>query len=52
LDREGLRRLLDEILALPLQLFVTALDHADRALDRLRPAATFHVEHGFVTRLV
>jgi DNA replication and repair protein RecF len=52
LDREGLNRLLGEILALPLQLFVTALDHADPALARLRPAATFHVEHGSVTRLV
>jgi DNA replication and repair protein RecF len=52
LDRHGLNRLLDEILGLPLQLFVTALDHEDRALARLGPAATFHVEHGSVTRLV
>lgn len=52
LDREGLDRLLGEILALPLQLFVTALDHSSPALARLGSAATFHVEHGAVTRLV
>ena len=52
LDRGGLNRLLAEILDLPLQLFVTALDHTDPALARLHPIATFHVEHGAVTRLV
>jgi DNA replication and repair protein RecF len=52
LDRDGLRRLLGEILELPVQLFVTALDHADRALSPLGPVATFHVERGEVTRLV
>jgi DNA replication and repair protein RecF len=52
LDRHGLNRLLGEILALPVQLFVTALDHEDPGLAPLRPATTFHVERGTVARLV
>jgi DNA replication and repair protein RecF len=52
LDPRSLEGLLDEILALPLQLFVTALDGAHRALQRLESPAKFHVEHGKVTRLL
>jgi recombinational DNA repair ATPase RecF len=52
LDPRSLEGLLDQILALPLQLFVTALDGAHPALQRLQSAARFHVEHGKVTRLV
>lgn len=52
LDASNLRRLLDEIVQLPAQLFVTALDPCTKALDRLPSAARFHVEHGVVTRLI
>ena len=52
LDPGSLQGLLDEILVLPLQLFVTALDGAHPALQRLHSPARFHVEHGKVTRLV
>jgi len=52
LDPVSLGALLDEILALPLQLFVTALDGAHPCLERLKNPARFHVEHGKVTRLL
>jgi DNA replication and repair protein RecF len=52
LDRESLDRLLQEILDLPLQLFVTALDAKNRALERLQPCASFHVERGVLGRLI
>ena len=52
LDAASLDKLLEEILALPLQLFITALDHGHPALERLGAAARFHVEHGNFTRLV
>ena len=52
LDPHSLGVLLDEILALPLQLFVTALDGAHPALERLGTTARFHVERGKVARLV
>ena len=52
LDQDSLERLLDEILGLPLQLFVTALDPTHPALERLATAARFHVEHGKLTRLI
>ena len=45
-------KLLAEILDLPLQLFITALDHGHAALERLELAARFHVEHGNLTRLI
>ncbi len=52
LDSGNLERLLDEIVRLPAQLFITALDPQNEALQRLPPAARFHVEHGSVTRLI
>ena len=52
LDPDSLGVLLDEILAVPLQLFVTALDGAHPALERLGTPARFHVERGKVARLV
>jgi DNA replication and repair protein RecF len=52
LDLRGFGALLEEILTLPLQLFVTALDSANPGIERLDMAARFHVEHGKVTRLI
>jgi len=52
LDAASLEKLLAEILALPLQLFITALDRGHPALERLGVAARFHVEHGTLTRLL
>ena len=52
LDGASLERLLDEVLDLRLQLFVTALDASNPALLRLQSPARFHVEHGVLTRLV
>jgi DNA replication and repair protein RecF len=52
LDSGNLERLLAEIVALPAQLFVTALDASNRALDLLPEGRRFHVEHGKVTRLI
>jgi DNA replication and repair protein RecF len=52
LDKGSLDRLLREILDQPLQLFVTALDAENPPLERLLPAARFHVEHGVFTRLI
>jgi len=52
LDFGNLERLLAEIVRLPAQLFVTALDPGNAALQMLPPGARFHVEHGSVTRLI
>jgi DNA replication and repair protein RecF len=52
LDAGHLARLLGEIVELPAQLFVTALDPANPALGILPQGHRFHVEHGVVTRLI
>jgi DNA replication and repair protein RecF len=52
LDSESLDRLLTEVLALPSQLFITALEPSNPALQRLPPGPRFHVERGAVTRLI
>lgn len=52
LDSGNLERLLDEVLDLPAQLFVTALDPRNPALARLPEGHRFHVEHGQVTPLI
>jgi DNA replication and repair protein RecF len=52
LDGGNLERLMETVLALPGQLFVTALDPTVPALERLPAARRFHVEHGKITRLV
>jgi DNA replication and repair protein RecF len=52
LDSGNLERLLAEIVGLPAQLFVTALDPSNPALAGLPEGHRFHVEHGKVTRLV
>jgi DNA replication and repair protein RecF len=52
LDSDNLERLLTEVVDLPAQLFVTALDPGNAALDRLPEGHRFHVEHGAVTRLI
>jgi DNA replication and repair protein RecF len=52
LDATSLDRLLSEVLTLPSQLFITALDPANPALQRLPDGPRFHVEHGEFTRLI
>ena len=52
LDSGNLERLLDEVIQLPVQLFLTALDPSNPALQRLPAARRFHVEHGVLTRLI
>jgi len=52
LDATSLDRLLSEVLGLPSQLFVTALDPGLPALQRLPDGPRFHVEHGVLTRLI
>jgi DNA replication and repair protein RecF len=52
LDSTNLARLLDEVVQLPAQLFVTALDPTHRALRSLPTGARFHVEHGEISALV
>lgn len=52
LDGRNLERLLKEILSLPAQLFITALDSMNPVLSSLPNGRKFHVEHGAVTRLV
>jgi DNA replication and repair protein RecF len=52
LDATRLGRLLEEVLSVPAQLFVTALDAGNLALERLPRGHRFHVEHGSVTRLL
>ena len=50
LDAGNLERLLDEVIQLPVQLFLTALDPANPVLSRLPEARRFHVEHGVLSR--
>lgn len=52
LDSGNLEKLLEEVVDLPAQLFITALDPRNPALDRLPEGHRFHVEHGSVTRLI
>jgi DNA replication and repair protein RecF len=52
LDKTNLERLITVILELPGQLFVTALDPAMAAFDRLPVARRFHVEHGKIAPLL
>ena len=52
LDSGNLERLLAEVIDLPAQLFVTALDPSNAALAGLPHGHRFHVEHGAVTRLI
>lgn len=52
LDAANFERLLAEVLGLPAQLFLTALDTENPAFERLPPGRRFHVEQGAVTRLV
>lgn len=52
LDSSNLERLLGEVVSLPAQLFVTALDPQNRSLQYLPAGRRFHVEHGVVTRLL
>jgi DNA replication and repair protein RecF len=52
LDSGNLDRLLREVLALPAQLFVTALDASNPSIQTLPQGHTFHVEHGVLTRLI
>jgi DNA replication and repair protein RecF len=52
LDAANLERLLGEIVTLPAQLFISALDPENRALADLPDGHRFHVEHGSVERLL
>jgi recombinational DNA repair ATPase RecF len=52
LDAGNLERLLREVVSLPAQLFVTALDPGNPSLVNLPEGHRFHVEHGSVTRLI
>jgi DNA replication and repair protein RecF len=52
LDSDHLMTLLDVVLEIPGQLFVTALDPSLPAFGRLPEARRFHVEHGKMARLV
>ncbi|HEX7374612.1 MAG TPA: DNA replication/repair protein RecF [Steroidobacteraceae bacterium] len=52
LDSGNLDRLLREVLDLPAQLFVTALDASNPSIQALPRGHTFHVEHGVLTRLI
>jgi len=52
LDLANLERLLSEVVSLPSQLVVTALDPANAALTGLPAGHRFHVEHGSVRRLI
>jgi recombinational DNA repair ATPase RecF len=52
LDSSNLERLLIEVVSLPAQLFVTALDPQNSSLGYLPAGRRFHVEHGSVTRLL
>lgn len=52
LDSVRFERLLEEVLSLPAQLFVTALDATNPALGGLPQGHRFHVEHGVLKRLL
>jgi DNA replication and repair protein RecF len=49
LDSVNLERLMGQVLAMPAQLFVTALDRTNKAFEALPEGRTFHVEHGKLT---
>ena len=52
LDFPNLERLVTELIELPAQLFVTALNPAVTAFERLPEPRRFHVEHGKTARLI
>jgi DNA replication and repair protein RecF len=52
LDESNLDKLISVVLELPGQLFVTALNPAMEAFQRLPEPRRFHVEHGKITRLL
>ncbi|MGI9246086.1 MAG: DNA replication/repair protein RecF [Steroidobacteraceae bacterium] len=52
LDAANLERLISVVVALPGQLFVTALDPSNHAFEALPETRRFHVEHGKIARLV
>jgi DNA replication and repair protein RecF len=52
LDSGSLSRLMAEVLDLPSQLVITALDSGHPVLQGLPAGGRFHVEHGAVTRLI
>ena len=52
LDSGNLERLLGEVVSLPAQLFITALDPSNPVLTSLPDGHRFHVEHGKVRRLI
>jgi DNA replication and repair protein RecF len=52
LDAANLARLLGEVIDLPAQLFVTALEPENPCLGHLPAGRRFHVEHGSVRRLL
>lgn len=52
LDANHLERLLGEVLSVPAQLFITALDPENPALRNLPAGRRFHVEHGVVSALL
>jgi DNA replication and repair protein RecF len=52
LDSGNLEKLLREVLDLPAQLFVTALDAQNPSIRALPQGHMFHVEHGVLTRLL
>ena len=52
LDAEHLDRLIAEVVSLPAQLFITALDSANPSLQCLPQGRRFHVEHGAITPLL
>jgi len=52
LDFPNLERLVTELIELPAQLFVNALNPAVTAFERLPEPRRFHVEHGKTARLI
>jgi DNA replication and repair protein RecF len=52
LDQANLERLIDAVIELPGQLFITALDPSNSTFERLPTARRFHVEHGKIGRLI
>jgi DNA replication and repair protein RecF len=52
LDPGNLERLVSVLVDLPAQLFLTALDPAVTAFERLPVARRFHVEHGKIAALI
>jgi DNA replication and repair protein RecF len=52
LDPANLDRLVEELIGLPAQLFLTALNPAAEAFERLPTPRRFHVEHGQISRLL